>query len=80
MTGAKLTHSDNGNKLTVKFKGSNKFNIVEISLNNRDMYNVRFLKMSASYEILNESIYKDVYHDKLAELFTLETGLDTTLE
>ena len=79
MTGAKLTHSNNGNTLTSKFKGSNKFNIIEITLNNKDLYDVRFLKMSTSYEILNEKIYNDVYHDKLGELFTLETDLYISL-
>jgi len=76
MTGA--TFIADGNTLVVKFKGSEKCNIVYIELNSMDLYNVSFFK----YKGLNVkpvSEFENIYAEDLRGLFERQTGLRTSL-
>lgn len=54
---------------------------VRITLNDRDLYDMEFLKQkrAPSYEVYAEVEYNDVYFDMLEEMFTEATGLYTRL-
>ena len=94
MTGAKnLVALDNGIRFKIG-KNSSRANMVEITLNGLDLYDVKFInytpyKIKVDYnkgtvKETQESTkvlkeYKDIYCDMLQELFTSFTGLYTHL-
>lgn len=76
MTGA-TCFSDN-NKLIVKFKGSQSANLMHITLNSMDTYDVEIMKFRG----LNIKTIKKVegaYSDMLRPIFEQTTGLRTSL-
>jgi len=80
MTGARNFLMD-GNAL--RFRLPSNFaklgiNAVTVRLNGNDLYDVTFSKVSAIKSTVIAE-HHDVYSDSLREIFTSETGLDTTL-
>jgi hypothetical protein len=76
MTGA--TCYADGNTLVTKFKGSRKANIMYITLNGLDLYDVKICKFSGmNVKTVNE--YSNVYSDMLTNIFEKSTGLYTSL-
>lgn len=76
MTGA-ACFSD-GNTLVAKFKGSNIANIMYVTLNGSDLYNVKICKFKGT----NLKTVKEVnnaYADMLTPIFENTTGLRTKL-
>ena len=76
MTGA--TCYADGNTLVAKFKGSRAANIMYVTLNGLDLYDVKIAK----YKGLEVKVVKeatDVYDDMLVDIFESATGLNTTL-
>ena len=65
-------------RVRFKFKGCWKWNGVEITLNERDTYDVQFWKYRSGKVQLGVKI-KDVYADNLRAVFEEETGLDVNL-
>lgn len=68
---------DHGGKLVFRFKGSRKWNMLEIELDEGlDLYNLRFMKYSPSkLAIVSELEESGVYADMLVEMFERVTGL-----
>lgn len=64
--------------LLFNFSGCRTYNSVEISLNHKDLYTVRFFKFHGG-RIIREKVYEDYYGDSLKTLFTQVTGLYLTL-
>jgi len=77
MTGATFM-TDGDNTLVVKFKGSRKANIMNVSLNSLDLYDVKISKY-AKMNINTVAEYSNVYGEDLREMFTAVTGLYTNL-
>lgn len=80
MTGANLMYGDN--YLTAKIKGCKKYNHVEIKLNSKDLYDIRFFKMGnvrTMFAISNEKQFSDVYASDMKKLIESETGLYLSL-
>ena len=78
MTGAKCYSDNNGNTLVTKFKGSRVANIMYITLNSMDLYDIKICKYSG----LNVKTVKEInncYDDMLTEIFEETTGLRTSL-
>jgi formate-dependent phosphoribosylglycinamide formyltransferase (GAR transformylase) len=76
MTGASFMAD--GNTLIVKFKGSRIANIMYVTLNSMDLYDVKICK----YRGLNVKVIKEVegaYNDMLCPIFEQTTGLRTKL-
>jgi hypothetical protein len=68
--------------LRVKFRGCARWNGIEVTLDARDTYTVRFFKQAGPkrlWEVVEEQVFEGVYADDLQSLFTAETGLDTRL-
>lgn len=62
------------------FKGSKKMNMVEIKLNGKDLYDVKFFKYIASSMKLTEiKEMNDLYNDMLKDAFEQATGLYLSL-
>lgn len=92
MTGAKnLVALDNGIRFKIG-KNSSRANMVEITLNGLDLYDVKFIKHTPyNVRVTNNGVkvteestkviaeYNDVYSDMLQDLFTNVTGLYTHL-
>lgn len=76
MTGA-TCYSD-GNTLISKFKGSKIANIMYISLNECDLYDVKICKFKG-VDLKTVKEFKGVYADMLQNIFTSTTGLQTQL-
>lgn len=76
MTGA-VCFSD-GNTLITKFKGSKKANIMYITLNTNDLYDVKICKFKG-LELSPVAETTNAYGDMLQSIFTKETGLQTSL-
>ena len=92
MTGAKdFTTIDNGLRFKIGRNGS-KANMVEITLNGSDLYDMTFIKYrpfsvkvdhkKGEVKTIEEKVetikeFKDVFFDQLQELFTEVTGLYT---
>lgn len=77
MTGAKC-YSDGENTLVVKFKGSRNANIMYVTLNSLDLYDIKICK----YSKLNIKTIKELnnaYNDMLVPFFEETTGLYTKL-
>ena len=73
MTGAKLM-CDGDYKLIAKIKGSKKVNHIEISLNGKDLYDIRFCKIR-SLDLVTDYTMNDIYCDQLVDIIEKETGL-----
>ena len=92
MTGSK-NFIDAGNTLKMNLaKNASKANRLEISLNGKDLYNMRFYRYTAprystrggQFKTYPEKItevksFNDIYCDQLQELFTEVTGMYTRL-
>jgi len=72
---------DHENGLSMKFKGSRKFNYVKITLNAWDTYDVEFRKLGRApfYETKKLQEYDLVEVGQLRQLFVSTTGLYLTL-
>ena len=78
MTGA-YNLASTRNSLSLRFKGSSKYNCLTVTLNDSDLYDVRLLKISRKFEITADQSFPNIYADQLRGLFELETGLATSL-
>lgn len=76
MTGA-TCYSDN-NTLVVKFKGSKIANIMYITLNENDLYDVRICKY-VNMDIVTKYSETNIYSDSLLPIFESVTKLRTSL-
>ena len=77
MTGATF-FADGQNKLTVKFKGSRVANIMYITLNSLDLYDVQICKYrNLEVKVVDE--IENCYNDDLVPFFEKTTGLRTSL-
>jgi hypothetical protein len=76
MTGAKCI--SDGNTLIVKFKMCPKANIMYITLNGKDLYDVKICKFRGM-EVKTVAELNDAYSDMLRPFFTETTGLRTSL-
>lgn len=68
--------------LYLRFRGSLRFNSLQVSLDGRDTYTVRFVKMAGAargFGTLAETTHEGVYAEDLRSLFERETGLATSL-
>ena len=82
MTGATVSRGVSDNVLICRFRGSHKFNCVEIRLNGWDLYDVRFVKygtIRTGFKVHREEEVNNVYCDQLRDLFESKTGLYTSL-
>lgn len=72
---------DNGNtEVFIRFKGSKKSNLLRIILDGgTDTYTMKFQKFSMKKGIKDIHTHVNVYCDMLQRIFTLETGLNTSL-
>ncbi len=80
ITGARNFLAD-GN--TLRFRLPSNFaklgiNVVSVRLNGRDLYDVTFTRVRGNRSMVIAE-HQDVYSDSLREIFTSETGLDTSL-
>lgn len=64
--------------LRFKFKGSRKVNLVKVTLNESDLYDVAFYKLK-KYDFVVTGDYENVFAGDLKELFENETGLYLSL-
>lgn len=78
MTGASIFSDNNGNTLVTKFKGSKIANIMYITYNSLDLYNVKICKYR-KLEVKTVKEVENVYCDMLQSIFTRTTGLNITL-
>lgn len=80
MIGAsQFSYDDNGN-VTFWFKGCRKANIIKVSLNGSDLYNIEFFKFnSRSYECKSVKTFTDVYNSDLQSVIEAYTGLYLSL-
>ena len=70
-------YADN-NTLVVKFKGSRAANIMYVTLNGVDLYDVKIAKYkSLDVKVIKEAA--DVYGHMLVDIFESTTGLNTIL-
>ena len=78
MVGAKHYQDNGGNTLVTKFKGSRIANIMYITLNSMDLYDVKICKYKGM-ELKTVKEVKNCYCDTLTEIFEETTGLRTSL-
>jgi hypothetical protein len=78
MTGATCYHDNNGNTLVVKFKGSKAANIMYVTLNSMDTYDVKFCKFRGM-DIKTVAEFNGAYVDMLKPMFEDTTKLRTSL-
>ena len=65
-----------GNYLTFRFRGSRKFNMVTITLNAMDTYDIEFQKYSPSkFTVTTVEKFDGAYGDMLVSVFEKTTGL-----
>lgn len=76
MTGSKCV--SDGNTLIVKFKMCRTANIMYITLNGNDLYDVKICKFRGM-EVKTVAELNDAYSDMLRPFFTETTGLYTSL-
>lgn len=67
-----------GNTLVAKFKGSKKANIMYVTLNDKDLYNVKIAKFKG-LDVKTVDETTDASADMLKPLFEKATGLYTSL-
>ena len=79
MTGAK-NFLDHGNALSMRIgRNSSNSNYLKITLNDSDLYDVRFSKVTKMGEEKSVREFNDVYNDMLVEIFESHTGMYTSL-
>ena len=79
MTGAKNL-MDHGNALSMRIgRNSSNSNYLKITLNDSDLYDVRFSKVTKMGEEKSVREFNDVYNDMLVEIFESHTGMYTSL-
>ena len=79
MTGAKnMVSTENGIRMRI---GRNKTNAnyMEVVLNNMDLYDITFAKVTKMGEMKSVRTYDNVYNDMLVSLFESHTGMYTSL-
>ena len=76
MTGSKCF--TDGNTLIIKFKMCRKANIMYVTLNAKDLYDVKICKFSGM-NVKTVAEITDAYSDMLRPFFTETTGLYTSL-
>jgi len=79
MTGAKnMVSTENGIRMRI---GRNKTNanFMEIVLNESDLYDITFAKVTRNFEMKSVKTYDNVYNDMLVSLFESHTGMYTSL-
>ena len=70
----------NGDYLRFRFKGSRKFNMITITLNALDTYDIEFQKYSPSkFTVTTVENFKGAYADMLVSVFEKTTGLYLSL-
>jgi hypothetical protein len=68
------------NSVTFKFKGSRKANIIKITLNSMDLYDLEFIKYSPSkYTLTTVKEENGIYNDMLKDRIEQFTGLYLSL-
>ena len=78
MTGAK-NFMDHGNALSMRIgRNSSNSNYLKITLNDSDLYDVRFSKVTKMGEEKSVREFNDVYNDMLVEIFESHTGMYTS--
>ena len=79
MTGAK-NFMDHGNALSMRIgRNSSNSNYLKITLNDSDLYDVRFSKVTKMGEEKSVREFNDVYNDMFVEIFESHTGMYTSL-
>ena len=79
MTGAKnFTGTDNSLRMRIGRNKTNS-NYMEVTLNNLDLYDVVFAKVTKMGEMKSVKTYDNVYNDSLVEIFESHTGMYTKL-
>lgn len=78
MTGATCYHDNNGKTLIAKFKGSRVANIMSVTLNETDTYDVRICKFKG-LEIKEVKTVNGAYCEMLKPIFEQTTLLRTSL-
>ena len=81
MTGAQL-RCNGDNSLIASIKGSRKYNRVVITLNDLDLYDVRFIKQAGvkqGFRFIADKTTSGVYCDQLKPIIEKETGLYLSL-
>ena len=79
MTGAK-NFMDHGNALSMRIgRNSSNSNYLKITLNDSDLYDVHFSKVTKMGEEKSVREFNDVYNDMLVEIFESHTGMYTSL-
>ena len=79
MTGAKNL-VDCGDALAMRIgRNSSNSNYLKITLNDSDLYDVRFSKVTKMGEEKSVREFNDVYNDMLVEIFESHTGMYTSL-
>jgi|TARA_Y100000817_G_scaffold312088_1_gene305340 hypothetical protein len=80
MVGAYAGVCNDDGSFTFKFKGSRRCNAVNIFLNGKDLYDVKFMKWSPSKLVYKPvSTDTDIYASMLRPLFEQSTGLYLSL-
>jgi hypothetical protein len=78
MTSATCFHDNNGNTLVAKFKGSKVANIMYVTLNSLDLYDVKICKFKGM-DLKEVKTVSNAYSDMLTNIFENTTGLRTSL-
>lgn len=78
MTGATCYSDNNGNTLIAKFKGSKVANILYVTLNDNDLYDVKICKFKG-LDVKTVKEEANVYADMLKPMFENTTKLATSL-
>ena len=79
MTGAH-NFLDHGNALSMKIgRNSSNSNYLKITLNDSDLYDISFAKATKLGELKSVKEYSGIFADMLAEVFTIHTGMHTSL-
>ena len=79
MTGAKaFTATDNSLRMRIGRNSSNS-NYLEITLNDLDLYDIVFAKVTRKGEMKSVKEYNGVYNDQLVPIFESHTGMYTKL-
>lgn len=78
MTGATIYSQNNGQTLVAKFKGSRIANILYVTLNSNDLYDVKICKFQ-NMDIKNVAEFKDIFAENLKYAFENTTKLRISL-
>lgn len=79
MTGAKLFVKDDNSLRFSLPRTTNNINRINIALNGKDLYDIRFSKLNRKLEESHIKKFDDVYAEDMVNLFETETGLFTRL-